>query len=373
MSYVILFLLLLPFKLALKPFRKETGRNLVIQTAKIGDYLNVTPLLQQLGRSDALLSRAVAPLASRDNTLADIFFIEEFKSGLLNKLRLAFMLMNRYSNVYLLQPNSTNLFYAALCNARNKQFLSVYTRKWYHGIFYTTASGIISHQRHMLVLENYLKLADRSLTWRSQPKHATQPLWRPQRELPVSFRPGKIKIGISISAGNQAKTIPTEVWGQILATLASLSCDYYIFGTQNEQHYLDAFYQVNGGSDNVVSLVGQLQLEEVPYVISLMDCYIASDSGNVYIADALNVPLICLSGPCGMDEQRPLGQSLIISPEDIAPSSFIFSAPYKFEESPLRLFALTKANLEAIFAFVAKLTLRKAFIGKQSHDEHDRV
>lgn len=363
MSYVFLFILLLPIKLALKPFQKHTGRNLIIQTAKIGDFVNITPLLKQLGLSDALLSRTVGPLASRDNTLADCFFIEEYKTGFFKKMHLALMLMNRYSNVYLLQPNSTNLFYAAVCNARNKQFLSVYTRKWYHCIFYLTASGCVAHQRDTLSLENYLKLADRTLTWRSQPKHATLPLWQPRRPLPLPDAPGKLKIGISISAGNKAKTIPAAVWGQILATLAPLPCAFYIFGPQDEQRYLDEFYQVNGNTGHVISLVGQLQLEEIPYAISLMDCYIASDSGNIYIADSQRVPVICLSGPCCMAEQRPLGHSLIISPADIAPSSFVFSAPYRFEHSPLRLFALTPANRDDIFTFVAKLSHEEVING----------
>ncbi len=355
MSYVILFILLLPIKFVLKPFQKHSGRNLVIQTAKIGDFVNITPLLQYLGTSDALLSRSVRALACHDDTLADVFFIEEHKGGLVKKIRLAFKLINRYSNVYLLHPNSTNLFYAALCNAANKQFLSVYTRKWYHGIFYLTATDCLEHSRDTLTLESYLKLADRTLTWQSAPKHATHPLWHPKRTLPIADAPGKIKIGISISAGNKAKTIPATVWAQIFTTLSTLPCVFYIFGPQDEQRYLDEFYQAVGDTGNIVSLVGQLQLDEVPFAISRMDCYIASDSGNVYIADAQRVPVVCLAGPCCMTEQRPLGQTLILAPEGIAPTSFIFSAPYRFEHSPLRLFALTAADCSDIFIFVAKL------------------
>jgi len=355
MSYVILFILLLPIKFALKPFHKHTGRNLVIQTAKIGDFVNITPLLSYLGKSDALLSRSVKALACHDDTLADLFFIEEHKGGFLKKIRLAFTLMNRYSNVYLLHPNSTNLFYAAVCNATNKQFLSIYTRKWYHGIFYLTATDCLEHRRDTLTLESYLKLADRTLTWQKVPKHATHPLWQPTRTLPIAATPGKIKIGISISAGNQAKTIPAAVWAQILTALRPLPCVFYIFGPQNENQYLDEFYHEIGKIDHTVSLVGQLKLEEVPYAISKMDCYIASDSGNVYIADAQRVPVVCLAGPCCLSEQRPLGQTLILAPADIAPTSYIFSAPYRFEDSPLRLFALTAADCRDIFNFVAKL------------------
>jgi hypothetical protein len=59
MSYVFLLILLFPVKLIRKLFRKETGKNLVIQTAKIGDFVNATPLLAYLQKSDVLISRSV--------------------------------------------------------------------------------------------------------------------------------------------------------------------------------------------------------------------------------------------------------------------------------------------------------------------------
>ena len=48
MSYVFLLILLFPVKLIRKLFRKDTGKNLVIQTAKIGDFIHATPLLAWL-------------------------------------------------------------------------------------------------------------------------------------------------------------------------------------------------------------------------------------------------------------------------------------------------------------------------------------
>jgi hypothetical protein len=60
MSYVFLLILLFPVKLIRKLFRKDTGKNLVIQTAKIGDFINATPLLAYLQKSDVLISRSVA-------------------------------------------------------------------------------------------------------------------------------------------------------------------------------------------------------------------------------------------------------------------------------------------------------------------------
>ena len=179
MSYVFLLILLFPVKLIRKLLRKETGKNLVIQTAKIGDFINATPLLAYLQKSDVLISRSVSALAKHDETIDKIFFIEQHKRNLWRKLVFACRLMNRYDNVYLLQPNSVNLFFASVCNAKNKQFLSTYTRRWYHGIFYATADGTVEHGRKTLSVTNYLKLADRALSWQDSPKHATLALALP--------------------------------------------------------------------------------------------------------------------------------------------------------------------------------------------------
>lgn len=367
MNYLFIFLLLLPVKLLLKLIQRPTGKNLVIQTAKIGDYVNITPLLRHLKRSDALLSRTVQPLAAHDDTLAECLYIEDYKQNLFSKIRLGLRLINRYSHVYLLHPNNGNLFYAALCNAPDKQFLSTYTRRWYHRLFYLTASGVVEHRRDTLTLQNYLRLADRSLSWRSQPKHATSPLWKPSTPRPELAVPSDtLNIGISISAGNKAKTLPPSVWGEIFTLLASLPCRYYVFGPANEQGYLDALIRDAGAEADIVSLIGLLPLEEVPDAIRRMDCYIATDSGNIYIADALRVPVICFAGPCEAEEQRPLNNVLIIRPDAIAPSSFVFAALYHFAHPATELYALTADDRVNIVNFVGSLPARQRLTTKRS-------
>ncbi|BAE75471.1 Glycosyltransferase family 9 (heptosyltransferase) [Sodalis glossinidius str. 'morsitans'] len=367
MNYLFIFLLLLPVKMLLKLMQRPTGKKLVIQTAKIGDFVNITPLLRHLGVSDALLSRTVQPLAERDNTLAECLYIEDYKQNLFSKIRLGLRLVNRYSHVYLLHPNNSNLFFAALCNAPDKQFLSTYTRRWYHKLFYLTASGVVEHRRDTLTLQNYLRLADRSLTWRSQPKHATSPLWRPLTPRPeLATSTDTLNIGISISAGNKAKTLPPSVWGDIFTLLASLPCRYYVFGPASEQGYLDALVRHAGAEADIVSLIGLLPLQDVPDAIRRMDCYIATDSGNVYIADALQVPVICFAGPCEAKEQLPLNKALIIRPESIPPSSFVFAALYHFAHPATELYALTPEDRENIYHFVGGLPASQRLTARRS-------
>jgi ADP-heptose:LPS heptosyltransferase len=352
-NYIFIFILLLPIKWIRKLFHKKTGRNLVIQTAKIGDFINITPLLAYLQRSDALLSRTVAPLAQNDDTLQKIWYIEDYKSSLFAKIRLALLLMNRYDNVYLLHPNNINLFYAACCNARNKRFLSSYRRKWYQAVFYWTASGTVKHEKNTLTLENYLKLGNPQLTKDSYPKHATRPL-RPLATIPTELqRQDGIKIGLSISAGNQAKTIPPVIWKHFFDRLADLPCLFYVFGSPSETERLQALYQEVGERDNIISLIGDIPLEGLPHAISMMDFYVASDSGNVYIADAVGVPVILIYGPCCVEEQRPLGDVLLIGPDNIAPSSFVFAAQYRFPYPAEQLYALDRHRLDDIHDFIA--------------------
>ena len=263
MSYVFLLILLFPVKLIRKLFRKDTGKNLVIQTAKIGDFVNATPLLAYLQKSDVLISRSVGALAKHDETIDEIFFIEQHKRNLWRKLCFACRIMNRYDNVYLLQPNSVNLFFASVCNAKNKQFLSTYTRRWYHGIFYATADGTVEHGKKTLSVTNYLKLADRTLTWKDSPKHATRPLFKPATYPAILDKPGVIRIGISIAAGNKAKTVPPGIWKRIADHLADLPCEFYVFGAPNEQSWMDDITRAYGELPNFINLIGKISLEEI--------------------------------------------------------------------------------------------------------------
>lgn len=359
MNYVLLFILFLPVKWVMKLFHDKTGKNLVIQTAKIGDFINITPLLTHLVKSDALLSRGVAPLASHDSTLETIWYIEDHKSSLVKKFRLIWRLLNHYDNIYLLQPNNLNLFIAACCNASNKQFLSIYRRKAYQGLFYLTASGEVKHALNTLTLENYLKLADRSFTKESYPKHATWPLYQPPSLPEEIFAGDGIRIGLSITAGNQAKTIPPSVWQRLFDRLAELPCQFYVFGAPNEMTRLQELYRVVGERENIISLVGKIPLEALPAAIAEMDFYVASDSGNVYIADAQQVPVVLIYGPCCVEEQRPLSDVLLIGPNHIAPSSYVFAAQYKFHHPAEQLYELDQRKLDDIYDFIAARQLKR--------------
>lgn len=353
MNYVLIYLLFLPVRFLMRLGKKNTGKNLVIQTAKIGDFINITPMLRALGKSDVLISRAVEPLARHDDTIEHYYLIEEAKRSIFRKIGLAMTLMNKYDNVYLVQPNSVNLFFASLCNASKKSFLRTYVRKSYHNIFYKSATSIVDHGKTDLTLNSYLRLINKNYNYTDFPKHATSPLLTPTN-IPSALRslPSGIKIGISISAGNKAKTIPASEWLKIINRLHTLPCTFYIFGPPAEQPWLDELLLLIKERENIVSLIGKLNLEEVPWAINQMDFYISSDSGNAYIADAQNVPIIMLYGPCEIQEQRPVNNVLFLGPENTPASTFVFATKFKFAQPADVLFGLDEHKLSKIEEFI---------------------
>ena len=67
-------------------------------------------------------------------------------------------------------------------------------------------------------------------------------------------------------------------------------------------------------------------LEELPSLMNKFSLYIAVDTGPIYIAHALGIPLIDIIGPVDPTEQPPKdNKSIQILPRgDIKPSSFVF-------------------------------------------------
>ncbi|MXP67938.1 glycosyltransferase family 9 protein [Pantoea sp. Aalb] len=353
MNYVLLYLFLLPIQKLFLIFKKTTGRNLIIQTAKIGDFINITPMIRALGHSDVLISSIVEPLACHDDNIHKYYLIEDAKRSVIHIIILLIKLINRYDNIYVVHPNSINLFFASLCNAPNKQFLKTYAYKPYHKIFYYSALGIVEHRKKDLTLNSYLKLINRNFCYKDFPKYATSPLYIPTY-IPQALRiPIKeIKIGISISAGNKSKTIPSSIFCDLINSLEELPCIFFIFGVVEEQVYFNELIKLIGNKKNIINLIGQFNLEAVPWAISQMHIYISSDSGNAYIADSQNIPIIMFYGPCEIKEQRPINNVLFIGAKNIPASTFVFSTKSKFEYDTKFLFNVDEEKIFKIKKFI---------------------
>ncbi len=392
-------------------FKGEKGKILLIQTAKIGDYANSSVIFEKLGKFDVLIDEINLAFAKHDSRIEKIFTINGVKRKKASKIGLALELFSRnYESVYVLMPNSLNLFLARCTLAKNIVAVHHYAAS---SGFALLALGMkkVPHTLQELTLLTYLKtLGESSLKYE---KCLQKPLFIPQENL---IKSGKFKIGVSLSAGNKMKTPPKHTWEKIFEIFAKFDCEVYIFGVGEEAALLQDLLAENadqkqaknpsdrqfcanladsdtseiyGGLENtneeqskaqicskngtsggtnfssqicdtyvkkfgknelkIISLIDKIKLEELPFYLSQMQLYASSDTGNYYVADSVRTPTICLMGPCFASEQRGVADSLVIN-SHLPPVSSVFKTVRDIDAS--EFFELSEQNLADIEAFV---------------------
>ena len=478
MIYFLIYLLIYPYLFAMKKlkFKGEKGKILLIQTAKIGDYANSTVIFEKLGKFDVLIDEINLAFAKHDRRIEKIFTINDVKRKKTSKLGLALKLFSRgYDSVYVLMPNSLNLFLARCTLAKNIVAVHHYATS---SDFALLALGMkkAPHTLQDLTLLTYLKML--GVSELKYEKCLQKPLFIPRENL---VKNDKFKIGVSLSAGNKMKTPPKHTWEKIFEIFAKFDCEVYIFGVGEEaallqnllaenadekraenlsergicadlagngaseiygdlenangkqisytQNHTDAsyaaanfipqntaykklnlntkraaenddkntnnapplraknagkttydnangkqakaqIYSEKGTSDGsnlssqicdiyvkkfgenelkIISLIGKIKLDELPFYLSQMQLYASSDTGNYYVADSVRTPTICLMGPCFASEQRGVADSLVIN-SHLPPVSSVFKTVRGIDASAF--FELSEQNLADIEAFV---------------------
>ena len=412
MIYFLIYLLIYPYLFAIKKlkFKGKKGKILLIQTAKIGDYANSAVIFEKLGKFDVLIDEINLAFAKHDSRIEKIFTINDVRRKKASKLGLALELFSRgYESVYVLMPNSLNLFLARCTLAKNIVAVHHYAVS---SDFALLALGMkkVPHALQDLTLLTYLKTVGESEL--KYEKCLQKPLFIPQENL---IKSGKFKIGVSLSAGNKMKTPPKHTWEKIFEIFAKFDCEIYIFGVGEEAELLQNLLAQNadekraenlnerqicadlvsdtseiygdlknankeqakaqicskrstGGGSNlssqicdtyvkrfgenelkIISLIDKIKLEELPFYLSQMQLYASSDTGNYYIADSVRTPTICLMGPCFASEQRGVADSLVIN-SHLPPVSSVFKTVRDIDASAF--FELSDQNLADIEAFV---------------------
>ena len=413
MIYFLIYLLIYPYLFAMKKlkFKGEKGKILLIQTAKIGDYANSAVIFEKLGKFDVLIDEINLAFAKHDSRIEKIFTINDVRRKKASKLGLTLdLFLRNYESVYVLMPNSLNLFLARCTLAKNIVAVRHYAVS---SDFALLALGMkkVPHTLQDLTLLTYLKTV--GISELKYEKCLQKPLIVPRENIVKS---DKFKIGVSLSAGNKMKTPPKKTWEKIFEIFAKFDCEVYIFGVGEEVTLLKTLLAENadqkqaknpsnrqicedsasdnaskidgdiknandegakaqfcsengisGGSNlssqicdtyvkrfgenelKIISLIDKIKLEELPFYLSQMQLYASSDTGNYYIADSVRTPTICLMGPCFASEQRGVADSLVIN-SHLPPVSSVFKTVRDIDASAF--FELSEQNLADIEAFV---------------------
>lgn len=289
--------------------------------------------------------------------IQNVYILSDYKrDGLSGKIRLAFKLFhNRYSEVYVLQPNALNLFLAEMATPDSRIGIDVDYKRNYVTKRFCSRNRCINHRKEDLVMDAYLKMLPS--IGKNRKKHYYG-IAVPAKEWGQLVGENIFYIGISLSAGNKMKSLPVEITCRLIGIIGRFKdVRILFFGVEGEERYLESVKR-NGclGSVDYVSLIGALDFGESAWFLSKINLFISSDTGLSYLADTFDTPLINFIGPCSYNEQRPLGDNtLVVKTPELEPFSFIFDAPYHSDLSSNELYQMDEDSIYSVEKFIEEI------------------
>lgn len=348
MIYVILAYVTYPFIfLAAKLFPHRGAYSiLVFQTAKIGDMICTTPVFREIKKAhpEARLGVVIDPSTSdivRHNPHIDEIFEISARDtkGISAKLALAFAIFTkRYSAAVILSPNATNILAAfwAMIPVR-VAILPDYAGGTLKSLL-ALNTHVEGHVHGRMTMETFLlSLRHLGITAKKRDKEVYSP---PGVDFPSYFKGGEPYVGLILGTGN-----PIKEWGRdnflrlTRLILSNTNATVLLFGSDKERADAEAIMagaSADGAGSAVYdrrvrNLCGEFSLAEMPLIIKKTAAVVGVDTGLIYMADAEKVPLIDISGPSDISDQRPTGERAIIMQKklDCCPCSHTFKTPYE--------------------------------------------
>lgn len=350
--------------------KNEIRRVLVIQTAKIGDFVATTPVFSALrsrlpqAEIVALLHPVNLPLAEGLDSIDKIVALPPggYK-GWAGKRWLLGVLGEGYDAVLVLSPNLTNLLMPFWAGVPHRVAVLADRRQGSARLAWPFLTHGEAHRPGSLFRETAVRAlsgvglgVDASLL--ALPNRVAVPANGELRRQALfsGFQPPLV--GLGLGAGNRMKALEAAQLLELARGIVEqTSASLILIGTAVDQP-IAAELTAALPAGRIIDTTGQWSLAELPALLAGLDCFVGVDSGATYMADALGVPVIDFMGPADADDQRPIGARAIVisSKEACAPCSHAFDAPYRCRLGSRA--CIVNAPLAAIIVAVVK-TLRR--------------
>ncbi len=367
MIYVILAYVSYPFiYLAAKLFPPKGPESiLVFQTAKIGDMICTSPIFREIkkarpnARIGVMIDPSTSDLIKYNPYVDEIFELGSKDSkGIGVKISLAVAIRSKgYTSAVILSANATNIlsaFWAMLpvrvcvgpdyAGGTLRKLIALNTHIEWHAAGKMTMETFALCLRHLGIKAGRLD------------KEVYAP---PGLDFTNYLNGASPFVGLFPCTGN-----PMKEWGKSnfidlgRLILANTECSVVLLGSAKERDLIgeiDSALRAGGEGERVINLCGEFTLAELPLIIRKLSAVVGVDTGLIYMADAERVPLIDISGPSDINDQRPTGKNAVIIQNklDCVPCSHTFKTPYKCVKGHRR--CLVDVKPEDVYARLAKL------------------
>lgn len=358
--------------------RRQPGakqRILVIQTAKIGDFVATTPIFRALRcrlsqvEIVALLHPVNVPLAEGLDSIDRIIALPKsgFK-GWAGKRWLLDQLADGYTGVLVLSPNLTTLLAPFWAGVPQRVSVLADRRQGSARLAWPFLTHGEAHIPGRLFRETALR-ALAGFRINVDPVLLALPAEVPHCASGEVIRQNlfgdrKQLVGFGLGAGNRMKALaPEQLQELACAIIRQSAATLVLIGTaEDSQAAADVLAALPAG--RAIDTTGRCNLAELPSLLAGLDCFVGVDSGATYMADALGVPVVDFMGPADADDQRPVGLQAVVvrSAEPCAPCSHAFDAPYRCHLGTRACIA--NAPLDMLGKAVANILTAESDLGK---------
>ena len=317
-----------------KPLSKPLNVLVIPQTNRLGDLVCASPVFRAIKEnlSDARVTVLVSRSKSAWQIIANnprvdrVLFYED--ANLIKVLR-----QQRFDYSLALTTYSLPSLLSFLACIPRRVKTVAWPKTWSECLSDWLNTDCVEFRHHTSLPRHYLSLLTKLgvIDGRVRPEVFLTPAGEVRAQTflkQLHIKSGSLVVGISLSAGNTIKEWGDDRFGELAKRLADNFGAVVIFlGAGGDririkellEHYPS--YQFFMATD--------FGLEELPSLINIFGLYIAVDTGPIYVAYALDVPVVDIIGPVDPTEQPPIDEKslLIIPPTPIGPSSFVFLSP----------------------------------------------
>jgi len=319
--------------------RKKTSSDLkilIIQIGKIGDMICTTPLFREIkkkfpeSRLDVIIIPRSQDILKNNPHINRTILITDYprladKFKLINKLRkerydwaLSLDIAGAFLNIlafWSLIPSRITMTYKHAGEIMQSLFIFSNFR-----LEYKRGTSVLEHRLSLLKfmgIENPSEQKEVFFTPDEEKKAADF-----LQSQGISNR--EKLIGISVSAGIKETEWEVARFAELADRLTDeLGAEVVFIGSKSDQSRINQVQNLM--KNRTVDSSSHFALREVAALMKNFKLLISVDSGPVYIADALNVPIIDIMGPSDLKEQSPSGRSIIIKTADCGPCLFVFT------------------------------------------------
>ncbi|OGE78121.1 MAG: hypothetical protein A2751_03085 [Candidatus Doudnabacteria bacterium RIFCSPHIGHO2_01_FULL_46_14] len=292
---------------------------LVAQPGKIGDLVCTTPLFRTLAENfkapvDIIAGPFALDLLKGNDSVREVYS-RKVEPDILRK--------ENYTHILVLMP-SVEIWglarKASISNIWSTIHPKMTRRERLFSFFYLTRKfpyNFSSAQQHYLQMGQALGAANliqkREIRYGSEDEQKIAEFLREQ-----NLQDKKL-VGISVTAGKDFKEWGNQNYKQLVDKLNSENFTVIAVGTKEERPKLETLQNSLARQDMFLNVAGDFKLSEFAALAVNFRAFIAADTGPLYIADALGIPVVDLMGPCYSGGQKPLGENAVLIGECLKP------------------------------------------------------